>query len=163
MPKSLALFLSAGALALGIAACGGSSSHSSTAAGSAPAPTSTAAATTGAGATSTGAAAASGGSSSSKASTKLTIAAAKSGMLMFTKSTLAAKAGTVQISFTNDSSLGHNLSVQKGTSGTVVGSTPTFSGGTKVLTLHLTAGKYTFFCSVPGHRQGGMQGTLTVS
>ena len=164
MPKSLALFLSAGALALGIAACGGSSSHSSTAAASAPTPTSTgAAATTGAGATSTGAAPASGGSSSSGASTKLTIAAAKSGMLMFTKSTLTAKAGTVQISFTNDSSLGHNLSVQKGTSGAVVGSTPTFTGGTKLLTLHLTAGKYTFFCSVPGHRQGGMQGTLTVS
>jgi uncharacterized cupredoxin-like copper-binding protein len=24
-------------------------------------------------------------------------------------------------------------------------------------------GKYTFYCSVPGHRSNGMQGTITVS
>src|SRR5664280_2683101 len=45
----------------------------------------------------------------------------------------------------------------------VLGATPTFAGGTRVLTLKLKPGKYAFYCSVPGHRQGGMEGTLTVS
>jgi plastocyanin len=138
------------ALALGISACGGSSgsssSASSSAAASPPATSSTAAAA----------------SSSGSASTSLSIAADPSGALKFTKSTLTAKAGTVTISFTNSSPLAHNLTVQQGTGGAVVGATPTFMGGTKTLTLKLTAGTYTFYCSVPGHRAAGMQGTLTV-
>lgn len=138
------------ALALGISACGGSSgsssSASSSAAASPPATSSTAAAA----------------SSSGSASTSLSIAADPSGALKFTKSTLTAKAGTVTISFTNSSPLAHNFTVQQGTSGAVVGSTPTFMGGTKTLTLKLKAGTYTFYCSVPGHRAAGMQGTLTV-
>jgi uncharacterized cupredoxin-like copper-binding protein len=41
--------------------------------------------------------------------------------------------------------------------------TPTFQGGgTKNLALTLTAGSYTYYCTVPGHRDAGMQGTLTV-
>jgi plastocyanin len=82
--------------------------------------------------------------------------------LKFTKSTLTAKAGTVTISFTNSSPLAHNLTVQQGTNGPVLGATPTFMGGTKTLKLTLKAGTYTYYCSVPGHRAAGMQGTLTV-
>jgi plastocyanin len=84
-------------------------------------------------------------------------------MLMFTKTSLTTKAGTVTIQFTNKSPEGHNFTIQQGTSGPVVGATPTFSGGTKTLTVKLKAGKYTFYCSVPGHRMAGMQGTLTVT
>ena len=54
----------------------------------------------------------------------------------------------------------HNLVVAKGSS--VIGGTPTFSGGTKTLVVNLKPGTYTFYCSVPGHRMAGMQGTLTV-
>ena len=38
----------------------------------------------------------------------------------------------------------------------------TFDGGTKSFSATLKAGTYTYYCSVPGHRQAGMQGTLTV-
>ena len=148
------------ALALGISACGGSSgsssSSSSTAASSSA--SSTAASSPATSSTSaTSAAPSSGGASSS-----LAVAADPSGALKFTKSSLTAKAGTVTISFTNSSPLAHNLTVQQGTSGPVLGATPTFMGGTKTLKLTLKTGTYTFYCSVPGHRAAGMQGTLTV-
>jgi uncharacterized cupredoxin-like copper-binding protein len=53
------------------------------------------------------------------------------------------------------------VTVAEGTK--VLGATPTFMGGSKTLTLKLKPGKYTFYCSVPGHRQAGMEGTLNVS
>jgi uncharacterized cupredoxin-like copper-binding protein len=142
-----------------IAACGGSSSTSSASSSTAPASSSPA--------SSTPSTPASSSSSSSQAPTApagaaLALAADPSGQLRFTKSSLTAKAGKVTIHFTNSAALPHNLTVQQGTSGPIVGATPTFQGGTKTLTLQLKPGKYTFFCSVPGHRQAGMQGALTV-
>jgi uncharacterized cupredoxin-like copper-binding protein len=154
--RTLRLTLAVAALTLGVSACGGSSKSSST---SSAAATSTASAS----ATTTASTSAAGSSSASAgASTTLTDSADPSGTLKFTKSALTAKAGTVTIDFTNSSPLAHNFTVQQGTSGPVVGATPTFMGGTKTLTLKLKAGTYTFYCSVPGHRAAGMQGTLTV-
>jgi plastocyanin len=74
---------------------------------------------------------------------------------------LRAKAGTVTITFNNPGALEHNVTVGQGSS--VLGATPTFSGGTKTLTLNLKPGTYSFYCTVPGHRAAGMEGTLTVT
>jgi plastocyanin len=90
------------------------------------------------------------------------IAADPGGVLKFTADTASAKAGKVTIAFTNASPVPHNLAIAQGSK--QLGVTPTFSGGgTKKLVLKLAAGSYTFYCTVPGHRQAGMQGTLTVS
>ena len=35
-------------------------------------------------------------------------------------------------------------------------------GGVSKVSADVQAGEYTFFCSVPGHREGGMEGKLTV-
>jgi uncharacterized cupredoxin-like copper-binding protein len=35
-------------------------------------------------------------------------------------------------------------------------------GGQSQVVVTLKPGKYTFYCPVPGHRQAGMVGTLTV-
>jgi uncharacterized cupredoxin-like copper-binding protein len=83
------------------------------------------------------------------------------GQLAYTTRNLSAKAGTVTISFANMSPLMHNMTIAQGT--TVLGATPTFQGGAKTLTLSLKPGKYVFYCTVPGHRAAGMEGTLTVS
>jgi plastocyanin len=91
----------------------------------------------------------------------LKLAANPSGQLSYDTKTLSAKAGTVTIVMTNMSPVEHNVTIAQGS--TVLGDTPTFSGGSKTLSLKLKPGKYTFYCSVPGHRQAGMEGTLNVS
>jgi plastocyanin len=96
-----------------------------------------------------------------KAASALALAANPSGALSYNTKQLSAKAGAVTITMTNMSPLEHNVTVALGSK--VLGATPTFVGGTKVLKLQLQPGKYTFYCSVPGHRQAGMEGTLNVS
>jgi plastocyanin len=91
----------------------------------------------------------------------LKLAANPTGLLSYDTKQLSAKAGRVTIAFTNAASLEHNVTIAQG--GTLLGATPTFSGGTRTLTLNLKPGTYTFYCSVPGHRQSGMEGTLRVS
>jgi plastocyanin len=94
------------------------------------------------------------------AGTKLAISADPSGQLAYSTKALAARSCKVTITMTNMSPLEHNLTLAQNTK--VLGATPTFSGGTRTLTLTLKPGVYTFFCSVPGHRKAGMEGTLTV-
>jgi plastocyanin len=148
--KLSVLAIAAGVLAF--AGCGSSSSSTS----STPTPTSSTApsatsstATSSAPATSTG------------ASSSLSLASNTEGQLKYDSSSLTAKAGKVSIAFTNQSPLAHNVTVASAT-GEVVGATPTFQGGEKTLSVTLKPGVYKFYCSVPGHRAAGMEGTLTV-
>jgi plastocyanin len=90
------------------------------------------------------------------------IAANPTGLLKYVKSSITTTPGKVTISFTNKSPLPHDV-VLINSKNKILGKTPIFNGGTKSFTVTLTAGKYTFYCSVPGHRAAGMQGTLTVS
>jgi plastocyanin len=81
--------------------------------------------------------------------------------IAYNTKTLSAKAGKVTITLTNSGALEHNVTIAQGS--TVLGATPTFSAGTKSVTLALKPGTYTFYCSVPGHRAAGMEGTLKVT
>jgi plastocyanin len=95
------------------------------------------------------------------ATTTLKLAANPAGQLAYDTKQLTAKAGTVTIDFSNSSPIEHDVAIAQGSA--IAGQTPVFTGGSKTLTLNLKPGKYTFFCTVPGHRQAGMEGTLTVS
>jgi uncharacterized cupredoxin-like copper-binding protein len=87
------------------------------------------------------------------------VAADPGGALKFTQDALTAKAGTVTFTFTNASQIPHAFQI---TGHGVDRATDLITGRDANLTATLTPGKYTFFCPVPGHRQAGMQGTLTV-
>ena len=143
------LALLAGALVIG--GCG--SSKSTSTAESTPAATQSTATTTTSTATSSTAA--------PTATTALSLEANPQGQLKYNTSSLTAKAGKVTIDFKNMSPLGHNVTVESSSGGTL-GATETFQSGSKTLTLNLKPGTYKFFCSVPGHRQAGMEGTLVV-
>jgi uncharacterized cupredoxin-like copper-binding protein len=95
------------------------------------------------------------------ATSELKLVANPGGQLSFDTKQLSAKAGKVTFTLTNAAPLEHNLTIAQGS--TVLGATPTFTGGSKAVTLNLKPGTYTFYCSVPGHRQAGMEGTLSVS
>jgi plastocyanin len=142
MPKLAALTVAIGALAL--AGCGSSSSNSTSSSTSTPAATPTTSSSTPAAASST-----------------LSLAANPEGQLKYNTTSLTAKAGNVSIDFTNTSPIGHNVTIEAA-GGKIVAATPTFQGGSKTLTANLKPGTYKFFCSVPGHRMAGMEGTLTV-
>lgn len=105
---------------------------------------------------SAGAAPATGG-----AAQTLSLSADPSGALKFDKTSLAARAGTVKIVLTNPAPLAHNISLQ-GPGGVNLHGPTVPNGKTSQVTANLKPGSYTFYCSVPGHRQAGMQGTLTV-
>ena len=83
------------------------------------------------------------------------------GQLAFDTKQLSVQAGSVTITFANPSPLEHDVTVAEGSK--VLGATPTFTSGTRSVKLTLKPGTYTFYCSVPGHRQAGMEGTLSVT
>lgn len=93
--------------------------------------------------------------------TELQLAADPGGALAYDTATLEAPPGAVSIVLTNDSDVPHNVAIEA--DGTVVAEGEIFSGGgTRTTTAELEAGSFTFFCSVPGHREAGMEGTLSV-
>jgi plastocyanin len=79
----------------------------------------------------------------------------------FTTTTATASAGTVTLKAMNPQSVAHDISI-KG-NGVDVKGNQVANGGISTVTATLKAGTYEFYCSVPGHEQAGMKGTLTVS
>jgi plastocyanin len=73
---------------------------------------------------------------------------------------LSSKPGKVTIDFKNPSALEHDVAVE-GEGKEIAGSELIAEGKTSV-TAELAPGTYTFYCTVPGHREAGMEGTLTV-
>jgi len=91
---------------------------------------------------------------------KVEIPTDPSGALAYQFGSATAAPGNLEIDSPNKSSIDHNIAIEgAGVSekGEIVK-----NGGVSKVSADLKPGQYTFFCSVPGHRQGGMEGKLTV-
>jgi plastocyanin len=103
------------------------------------------------------------GAPANASSTQVLHLSAKKGMLMFSTTRLTARPGRITIEMSNPAGSGssHGIAVS-GRGVHAVGSTVS-PGHVASVTVTLKAGKYTFYCPVPGHEQAGMKGTLTVT
>jgi plastocyanin len=142
--RTLGLTVVAALAVLGLAACGGGSNDNSTTAASTPASTAPA-----------------GGGAGGGGGSTVDISTPSGSTLAFDQKSASAKSGSVTIDFDNKQSLQHDVAVED-SSGKTLGQTNLVSSGTANTTVNLTPGTYTFFCTVPGHRQAGMQGKLVV-
>lgn len=78
----------------------------------------------------------------------------------FDPSNVEVKRGT-ELTVRNDGEIAHNLMVERG--GDELIGTDSFLGGkSEKLRVDIAPGRYTMVCTVPGHEQLGMKGTMTV-
>lgn len=91
---------------------------------------------------------------------ELEIPADPSGSLAYVFASAVAPPGPLSIASPNESSVPHNIALE-GDGLDEVGPVVQ-DGGVSEIEVDLEAGDYVFYCSVPGHREGGMEGPLTV-
>ncbi|MFM8526741.1 MAG: cupredoxin domain-containing protein [bacterium] len=95
------------------------------------------------------------------AKTELALTSPASGALVYSPEGLKAAAGAVEIVYDNPSMVPHNVALEF--EGKEIGKSQIVTDGKTTLRLDLDPGEYVFYCTVPGHRQAGMEGDLLVT
>jgi plastocyanin len=80
--------------------------------------------------------------------------------LAFDTTSLTSKPGKVTIDFDNPAALEHNVAIEQ--DGNEIAVSETITEGKTSVSADLAPGTYAFLCTVPGHAEAGMEGTLTV-
>ncbi|HEY6636912.1 MAG TPA: plastocyanin/azurin family copper-binding protein [Solirubrobacterales bacterium] len=93
----------------------------------------------------------------------LDVSSPADGALVFQPDGLTAKPGNLTVDYDNPSQVPHSIAIATA-NGNVLGETQPSTNGVETLQIpDLTPGKYVFYCTVPGHREAGMEGNLTVT
>ncbi|HEX7298957.1 MAG TPA: plastocyanin/azurin family copper-binding protein [Solirubrobacteraceae bacterium] len=87
----------------------------------------------------------------------LEVDADPNGQLAFVTNKAQGTTGEITVKMANKSGTPHDIVIDGKGKGQVVQ-----NGGVSQFKASFSAGSYTYYCSVPGHRQAGMQGKLTV-
>ena len=90
----------------------------------------------------------------------LSVSSPEDGSLVFDPDGLDAGAGEITLAYENPSPIPHNVNIE--TEGQPVAESEDVTAGTVEVTAELAPGEYIYYCSIPGHRESGMEGTLTV-
>jgi plastocyanin len=144
--RKLVLLVALGLLAsLALAACGGDGDDETTADTTTPTTTTTQA----------------GGGGGGGGGGTISLSADPSGAIAYEQASLSGQAGNTTIDFDNPAPLAHDVCVED-PNGDEVGCSDVVTDDKTSLTVNLEPGTYTFYCSVDGHRAGGMEGPLTV-
>jgi plastocyanin len=80
--------------------------------------------------------------------------------IAFDTTELTAKSGKVTIDFDNPSALEHDVAIEQ--DGKQIAISETIAKGKTSVSADLEPGTYTYLCTVPGHAEAGMEGTLTI-
>jgi len=91
---------------------------------------------------------------------KLEMPADPNGQLAYVTKVATAGPGALEIDSKNESSTPHDIAIE-GNGVNEKGETVS-NGGVSKISVTLKPGEYTYYCSLPGHREGGMLGKLTV-
>lgn len=80
--------------------------------------------------------------------------------IAYDKTSLTSKPGKVTIDFTNPAPIEHDVAIEK--DGKEVAKSELIVQSKTSVSAELAPGTYTFLCTVPGHAEAGMEGTLVV-
>ncbi len=80
--------------------------------------------------------------------------------LAFDTTSLSSKPGKVTIDFKNPSALEHNVAIEQ--NGKQIAVSETLAEGKTSVSADLAPGTYTYLCTIPGHAEAGMEGTLVI-
>ena len=86
----------------------------------------------------------------------LTVPADPTGQLLYTSSRAEAPAGPLTVAMPNESGVPHNIVVDG------KGESEVIEEGETQFEAEFEPGTFAYYCSVPGHREAGMEGELTV-
>jgi plastocyanin len=86
--------------------------------------------------------------------------AASPTQIAFDTTQLTSKPGKVTIDFDNPAAIEHDVAIEQ--NGKEIAKSALVTEGKTSVTADLAPGAYTFLCTVPGHAEAGMEGTLTV-
>jgi plastocyanin len=86
--------------------------------------------------------------------------AASPTQIAFDTTQLTSEPGKVTIDFDNPAAIEHDVAIEQGDK--EIAKSALVTEGKTSVTADLAPGTYTFLCTVPGHAEAGMEGTLTV-
>lgn len=152
MKKALLVALAIAIASLGLVACGGSDDTTSGGADTQAEETTEAGEASGGGE-------AEGGTADSGA--VVDFETPEGSELAYTTDSASAEAGEVTINFTNVQAIPHDVAIED-EGGETIAQTEVISEDSDSAKAKLEPGTYTFYCTIPGHREAGMEGTLTV-